>query len=149
MIRRPSHWSFSLRKSLRCSRDRHKTIANSWIAQFCNYIVVLRRWGSAHQRNKKRRRRKTRRTVQLNPTQIGIKHDLSPRQKLDELFHDTLKDIYFAEKKIPATLPKMEKAAQAPELKRAFAKQNRNRGHVARLEKIFAAIGQETPRQNV
>ena len=34
-------------------------------------------------------------------------------KKLDELFHDTLKDIYFAEKKILATLPKMEKAAQA------------------------------------
>ena len=33
-------------------------------------------------------------------------------KKLDELFHDTLKDIYFAEKKILATLPKMEKAAQ-------------------------------------
>ena len=31
---------------------------------------------------------------------------------LDELFHDTLKDIYFAEKKILSTLPKMEKAAQ-------------------------------------
>jgi ferritin-like metal-binding protein YciE len=29
----------------------------------------------------------------------------SPK-KLDELFHDTLKDIYFAEKKILSTLPK-------------------------------------------
>ena len=38
-------------------------------------------------------------------------------KKLDELFHDTLKDIYFAEKKILATLPKMEKAAQDPRLK--------------------------------
>ena len=28
-------------------------------------------------------------------------------KKLDELFHDTLKDIYFAEKKILSTLPKM------------------------------------------
>ena len=35
-------------------------------------------------------------------------------KKLDELFHDTLKDIYFAEKKILATLPKMSKAAQSP-----------------------------------
>ena len=34
---------------------------------------------------------------------------------LEDLFHDTLKDIYFAEKKILATLPKMEKAAQAVE----------------------------------
>jgi hypothetical protein len=38
-------------------------------------------------------------------------------KKLDELFHDTLKDIYFAEKKILSTLPKMEKAAQAPSSK--------------------------------
>ena len=32
-------------------------------------------------------------------------------KKLDDLFHDTLKDIYFAEKKILSTLPKMAKAA--------------------------------------
>src|SRR5512132_1479719 len=62
-------------------------------------------------------------------------------KKLDELFHDTLKDIYFAEKKILSTLPKMEKAAQDPTLKRAFAKhKTETEGHVARLEKIFAAI---------
>jgi ferritin-like metal-binding protein YciE len=62
-------------------------------------------------------------------------------KKLDELFHDTLKDIYFAEKKILATLPKMEKAAQASELKRAFAKhRTETEDHVARLEEIFTAI---------
>jgi ferritin-like metal-binding protein YciE len=60
---------------------------------------------------------------------------------LDELFHDTLKDIYFAEKKILATLPKMEKAAQASELKKAFSKhRTETEGHVSRLEKVFAAI---------
>jgi ferritin-like metal-binding protein YciE len=60
---------------------------------------------------------------------------------LDELFHDTLKDIYFAEKKILATLPKMAKAAQAAELKKAFEKhRDETEGHVARLEKVFAAI---------
>jgi ferritin-like metal-binding protein YciE len=36
-------------------------------------------------------------------------------KKLDELFHDTLKDIYFAEKKLLVALPKMAKAAQAVE----------------------------------
>jgi len=41
-------------------------------------------------------------------------------KKLDELFHDTLKDIYFAEKKILTTFPKMEKAAQAPEVSRSI-----------------------------
>jgi hypothetical protein len=34
-------------------------------------------------------------------------------QELDQLFHDTLKNIYFAEKKILNTLPKMEKAAHS------------------------------------
>jgi ferritin-like metal-binding protein YciE len=62
-------------------------------------------------------------------------------KKLDELFHDTLKDIYFAEKKILATLPKMEKAAQAPELKRAFAKhKTETERHVERLDRVFATI---------
>jgi ferritin-like metal-binding protein YciE len=58
----------------------------------------------------------------------------------DELFHDTLKDIYFAEKKILATLPKMAKAAQSPELKKAFEKHRaETEGHVSRLEQVFAA----------
>ncbi len=62
-------------------------------------------------------------------------------KQLDELFHDTLKDIYFAEKKILSTLPKMAKAAQAPELKKAFEKhKTQTEGHVSRLEKVFAAI---------
>src|SRR5476651_2637214 len=62
-------------------------------------------------------------------------------KQLDTLFHDTLKDIYFVEKKILATLPKMEKAAQTGELKKAFAKhRTETEGHVARLEKVFAII---------
>lgn len=41
---------------------------------------------------------------------------------LDTLFHDTLKDIHHAERKILKSLPKMQRAAQAPELKAAFGK---------------------------
>ena len=60
---------------------------------------------------------------------------------LDELFHDTLKDMYFAEKKILATLPKMEKAAQSGDLKQAFAKhRTETEGHVERLEEVFEII---------
>ena len=60
---------------------------------------------------------------------------------LGELFHDMLKDIYFAEKKILKTLPKMAKAAQSPELKAAFEKHHdETEEHVARLEKVFAMI---------
>jgi ferritin-like metal-binding protein YciE len=65
---------------------------------------------------------------------------------LQDLFHDTLKDIYFAEKKIVSTLPKMAKAAQSEELKAAFEKHEaESEEHVARLEKVFEEID-ETPR---
>jgi ferritin-like metal-binding protein YciE len=60
---------------------------------------------------------------------------------LDELFHDTLKDIYFAEKKILATLPKMAKAAQNEELSAAFEKhRDETEVQVERLERVFAII---------
>ena len=63
-----------------------------------------------------------------------------PKQ-LDELFHDTLKDIYFAEKKLTTALPKMAKAAQSPDLKAAFAKHAKEtEGQVKRLEQVFAII---------
>jgi ferritin-like metal-binding protein YciE len=60
---------------------------------------------------------------------------------LDHLFHDTLKDIYYAEKKILATLPKMAKAAQNDELTAAFEKHRaETEGHVGRLEEVFSMI---------
>ena len=65
---------------------------------------------------------------------------------LQDLFHDTLKDIYFAEKKILSALPKMAKAAQSEDLKAAFQKhETETEEHVARLEKVFQEID-ETPR---
>jgi ferritin-like metal-binding protein YciE len=65
-------------------------------------------------------------------------------KKLDELFHDTLKDIYFAEKKILSTLPKMTKAAHSEELKAAFEKHHgETEGHIERLDRVFASINQK------
>src|SRR6186997_1890015 len=61
---------------------------------------------------------------------------------LSDLFHETLKDIYFAENKILKTLPKMAKAAQSAELKAAFEKHRKEtEGHVKRLDKVFKIIG--------
>jgi len=66
-----------------------------------------------------------------------------PKQ-LDELFHDTLKDIYYAEKKILSALPKMAKAAQNEELTAAFEKhQAETEGQIARLEQVFELIEQK------
>jgi ferritin-like metal-binding protein YciE len=66
---------------------------------------------------------------------------MATEKTLRELFHDTLKDIYFAEKKILTALPKMAKAAQSEELKAAFQKHEaETEEQVARLEKVFAEI---------
>src|SRR5512138_1258805 len=63
---------------------------------------------------------------------------------LDELFHDTLKDIYYAEKKILSSLPKMAKAAHSEELAAAFQKhQEETEGQVERLEQVFELIGKK------
>lgn len=63
---------------------------------------------------------------------------------LSDLFHDTLKDVYFAEKKILTTLPKMAKAAQSKDLKAAFVKHEREtRGQVKRIEQVFKIFGKK------
>jgi ferritin-like metal-binding protein YciE len=67
-----------------------------------------------------------------------------PREKtLEDLFLDTLKDIYYAEKRILKTLPKMAKGAESPKLRKGFEKhQSQTEGHVERLEQVFEIIGQ-------
>jgi ferritin-like metal-binding protein YciE len=69
---------------------------------------------------------------------------MAKKQKtLDDLFTDTLKDIFYAENKILKVLPKMAKAAQSNELRSAFQKHfKETEGQVARLEKVFRALGQ-------
>ena len=60
---------------------------------------------------------------------------------LNDLFLDTLKDIYFAEKQIVKALPKMAKAASSEKLRAAFEKDHdETEGQVERLEKIFELI---------
>ena len=63
-------------------------------------------------------------------------------KKLSDLFYDTLKDIYFAERQILKTLPKLAKAATSEELKSAFlTHRDETETHVERLQQIFEIIG--------
>ena len=63
---------------------------------------------------------------------------------LDVLFHDTLKDVYFAENKIVDTLPKMRDAAKSKQLKDAFIKHlGETKVHVERLDQVFKIIGKK------
>lgn len=65
---------------------------------------------------------------------------------LSTLFHDTLRDIYYAERKILKSLPKMKRAAQSDELKAAFEKHEaQTEGQIERLERVFEIID-KTPR---
>lgn len=61
---------------------------------------------------------------------------------LEDLFYDTLKDIYYAERQILRALPKMARAAQSSELKAGFEKhREETEGQVERLQQIFELIG--------
>jgi ferritin-like metal-binding protein YciE len=63
-------------------------------------------------------------------------------KKLEDLFHETLKDIFFAEKQILKALPKLAKAANLGELRNAFETHRyETEGQVGRLEQIFELIG--------
>ncbi len=64
--------------------------------------------------------------------------------RLEEFFHDELKDIYWAEKHLVKTLPKMQKAASSPHLKNAFVDHlDVTKRHVARLEEVFGILGKK------
>ena len=67
---------------------------------------------------------------------------MAKEKTLEDLFHDTLKDIYYAERKILKSLPKMARAAQSPELKAAFEKhREQTEGQIERLQQVFEIIG--------
>jgi ferritin-like metal-binding protein YciE len=70
----------------------------------------------------------------------GMKKENDSR--LEEFFNDELKDIYWAEKHLVKTLPKMAKAATSKDLKTAFTEHLEvTKGHVSRLEEVFGMLG--------
>jgi ferritin-like metal-binding protein YciE len=65
-----------------------------------------------------------------------------PLNTLDALFEDTLRDMYYAEKKLVRTLPKMAKKATSEDLVDAFnTHKTETEGHVERIEKVFEILG--------
>jgi len=67
---------------------------------------------------------------------------MATAKTLDDLFLDTLKDIYYAEKQILRALPKMARAAQSEDGKAGFLKhRDETQGQIERLEQVFEIIG--------
>jgi ferritin-like metal-binding protein YciE len=59
-----------------------------------------------------------------------------------ELFEETLKDIYYAEKAILKSLPKMAKKARSKKLQTAFSKHEKEtQRQVERLDQVFELLG--------
>lgn len=71
---------------------------------------------------------------------------MATEKTLSDLFLDTLKDIYFAEKQILKALPKMARAAQSEEAKAGFLQhRDETQGQIERLEQVFELLG-KSPR---
>ena len=68
----------------------------------------------------------------------------SPIKTMDDLYHHTLQDIYYAENQITKALPKMIEKASNPALKQAFQKHlGETQQQVKRLEDVFNILGLE------
>lgn len=64
--------------------------------------------------------------------------------QLEKLFHESLKDIYWAEKHLVKELPKMKKASTTRELQDAIDEHTtQTEEHVTRLEQVFEIMGKK------
>src|SRR4029450_5330340 len=81
-------------------------------------------------------------SVHSNVVGAPTMENVMAEKDLNELFLDTLKDIYYAEKQILKALPKMAKAASSDKLRAAFEKHHdETEGQIERLERIFELLG--------
>jgi ferritin-like metal-binding protein YciE len=87
---------------------------------------------------------KTKKEPLLKSAKNGSQAAARGDSMLREFFVDELKDIYWAEKHIVSSLPKMAKAATSQDLKDAFTNHlEETRGHVSRLEDAFKKLGEK------
>jgi len=64
--------------------------------------------------------------------------------KLKAFFIDQLQDIYWAEKKLVKTLPKLREAATIQQLRDAFGAHHiETEKHIERIERVFSMIGEK------
>lgn len=67
---------------------------------------------------------------------------MAKQKMLEDLFLETLKDIYYAERQIVKALPKMAKAAESDELRTAFQNHlEETHGQIDRLQQVFEIFG--------
>src|SRR6188768_1234690 len=84
------------------------------------------------------------RTANGRPGKSSVPASSKGKSQLEKLFTDSLKDIYWAEKHLTKTLPKMKKKATTDELKSAIEEHlAQTEEHVSRLERVFEICGKK------
>ena len=69
---------------------------------------------------------------------------------LDDLFHETLKYIYYAEKEIHSALPTLAKIARSDALRDTLENHKKEtQDHITRLEDVFEIIASQRARRPV
>lgn len=85
-----------------------------------------------------------RKTAGKTKSSNGTATAIQSNAQLDKYFHDSLKDIYWAEKHLTKALPKMKKAATSEELQKAIEDHlAQTEEHVTRLEQVFELLGKK------
>jgi len=73
--------------------------------------------------------------------EAGLAKAPATTKTLQDLFLETLKDIYHAEKQVLRVLPRMAREANSPELKAAFeTHRQETEGQIERLQQIFEQL---------
>lgn len=86
----------------------------------------------------------TAKPAKKSPATRMVKPKKDAASDLRELFVESLKDIYWAEKALTKALPKMAKNASTPELKKAFTSHlSETEGQITRLEQVFELLGKK------
>ncbi len=83
-------------------------------------------------------------SAQNGTSSNGVKIKSDVAQGLHDLFVDELKDIYWAEKELTKSIPKMIKNASDEKLKKALSEHlEETKSQVTRLEEVFSSIGEK------
>ena len=80
-------------------------------------------------------------STQAISSNLNVKNTIM--KTMEDLFLDSVADMYYAEKQLVKALPKMAKAATDDDLRSAFESHlAETEGHVRKLEDVFAGFGQ-------
>lgn len=86
--------------------------------------------------------RSTRSAATANRSKAKAKAPSSPKDDLQKVFQDCLKDVYYAEKQLYKALNKMAKAAMNSDLKTAFeTHRQETEGQIEKLDEVFGILG--------